>query len=146
MKANRKQSAVCKCHTPVKIWCHHFANSHNSKTDCNCNFSIFCIFPLCLQCKHKVSEVCLKFPKFATNLGISLHSCQSNCELKNKVLNFTCNEVGKWQIRKLRSSQVKKFELLLVRSPVYFPVRRYLSGISNFHSSAVNTTSIVIQG
>ena len=46
-----------------------------------------------------VSEVRLKFPKFATNLAISLRSCQSNCELGNEVVNFSTNFVGK-----LRSS------------------------------------------
>ena len=42
-----------------------------------------------------VSEVCLKFPKFATNLAISLCSGQSNCELGNKVVNFMLNIFGK---------------------------------------------------
>ena len=43
----------------------------------------------------KLSEVRLKFPKIATNLAISLRNCQSNCELRNKVVNFTSNFVGK---------------------------------------------------
>ena len=46
-----------------------------------------------------VSELRLKFLKFATNLAISLHSCQSNSELGNEVVNFMSNFVGK-----LRSS------------------------------------------
>ena len=50
-----------------------------------------------------VSEVRLKFLKFATNLAISLRNCQSNCELQNKVVNFTLNFVGKLR----SSSQVK---------------------------------------
>ena len=36
----------------------------------------------------------LKFPKFTVNLAISLLSCQSNCELENKVVNFTLNFIG----------------------------------------------------
>lgn len=58
-----------------------------------------------------VSKVCFKFPKFATYLAISLCSCQSNCKLANKVVNFMPNFV-----EKLRSSlQVKfaPFSLLL---------------------------------
>ena len=51
-----------------------------------------------------VSEVRLKFLKFAMNLTISLRSCQLNCELRNKVVNFTLNFVGK-----LRSSLQAKF-------------------------------------
>ena len=50
------------------------------------------------------SEVCSEFPKFATNLSISLRTCQSNCELGNKVVNFTPNFV-----RKLTSSLQEKF-------------------------------------
>lgn len=33
-------------------------------------------------------KVCLKFPKFAMNLAILLHSCQSKYELQKKVVNF----------------------------------------------------------
>ena len=51
-----------------------------------------------------VSEVRLKFLKFATNLAISLCTCQSNCELGNEVVNFLPNFVGK-----LRSSLREKF-------------------------------------
>ena len=51
-----------------------------------------------------VSKVRLKFPKFATNLAISLHSCQSNRELGNEVGKFTANFVGK-----LTSSSREKF-------------------------------------
>ena len=50
------------------------------------------------------SEVCSEFPKFATNLAISLRTCQSNCELGNEVVNFTPNFVGK-----LTSSLREKF-------------------------------------
>ena len=50
------------------------------------------------------SKVCSEFPKFATNLAISLRSCQSNHELRNEVVNFTPNFVGK-----LRSSSLAKF-------------------------------------
>ena len=54
-----------------------------------------------------VSEVCLKFLKFATNLAISLHIfCQSKCELGNEVVNFTPNFIGK-----LTSSLREKFAL-----------------------------------
>ena len=49
-------------------------------------------------------EVHLKFPKFATNLAISLGSFQSNRELQNEVVNFTLNFNGK-----LRSSSRAKF-------------------------------------
>ena len=45
-----------------------------------------------------VSEVHLKFPKFTTNLAISLHSCHSNSELRNKVMNFTPNFVGSYKV------------------------------------------------
>ena len=80
----------------TKRWRIHFPQS-------SCNFLALFTFPL-LQCVSQnfwrmVSEVCLKFPKFATNLAISLRSCQSNCELGNEVVNFTTNFVGK-----LRSS------------------------------------------
>ena len=51
-----------------------------------------------------VSEVRLKFPKFAMNSAISLHSYQSNCELGNEVVKFTLNFV-----EKLRSSLREKF-------------------------------------
>ena len=50
------------------------------------------------------SEVCSEFSKFTTNLAISLRTCQSNCELGNKVVNFTPNFVGK-----LTSSLQEKF-------------------------------------
>ena len=50
------------------------------------------------------AEVCSEFPKFTTNLAISLHSCQSNHELRTEVVNFTPNFVGK-----LRSSSLAKF-------------------------------------
>ena len=50
------------------------------------------------------AEVRLKFPKFATNLAISLCTCQSNCELVNEVLNCMPNFVGK-----LTSSLQEKF-------------------------------------
>ena len=43
-----------------------------------------------------VSKVCLKFPKFATNLAISLRSCQSNRGLWNKVVNFTPTFIAKF--------------------------------------------------
>ena len=39
----------------------------------------------------------LNFPKFTTNLAVSLCSCQSNGELKNEVANFMPNFVGKLQ-------------------------------------------------
>ena len=42
-----------------------------------------------------VSEARLTFPKFASNLAISLCTCQSNSELGNDVVNFTPNLVGK---------------------------------------------------
>ena len=44
-----------------------------------------------------VSEVHLKFLKFATNLAILLptSSCQSNSELGNEVVNFMSNFIGK---------------------------------------------------
>ena len=46
-----------------------------------------------LQC---VSQTFDKwFPKFATNLAVSLCTCQSNCELGYQVVNFTPNFVGK---------------------------------------------------
>ena len=51
-----------------------------------------------------VSEVRLKFLKFATNLAILLRSCQSNHELGNKVVNSTPNFIGK-----LTSSLQEKF-------------------------------------
>ena len=50
------------------------------------------------------SEVCSEFPKFATNLAISLRTCQSNCELGNEVVNFMPNFIGK-----LTSSLQEKF-------------------------------------
>ena len=54
-----------------------------------------------------VSKVRLEFPKFATNLAISLRSCQSNRELGNEVVNFTPNFA-----RKLRSSSRANFASL----------------------------------
>ena len=45
----------------------------------------------------------IEFPKFAVNLEISLHICQSNREFQNEV-NFTPNFAGK-----LRSSSQAKF-------------------------------------
>ena len=51
-----------------------------------------------------VSEVRLKYLKFATNLAISFRSCQSNRELGNEVVNFTPSFVGK-----LTSSLREKF-------------------------------------
>ena len=42
-----------------------------------------------------LSEVCLKFLKFAMNLAISSCSCQSNCKLENKVVNH--QTIGKLQ-------------------------------------------------
>ena len=61
-----------------------------------------------------VFEVRLKFPKFAANLAFSLRNCQSNCELRNKVVNFTLNFVGK-----LRSLLWAKFALSGVVGLVY---------------------------
>ena len=62
----------------------------------------------CYSAFHKTltnsSEVRLKFPKFTTNLAISLCSCQSNCELQNEAVNFMPNFVGK-----LQSSLLVKF-------------------------------------
>ena len=65
------------------------------------NLGLFNFLVINLQCVsqnfwQKVSQVCLKFLKFATNLAISFRSCQSNRELKNEVANFTPNFVGKW--------------------------------------------------
>ena len=74
-------------------------------------FAVFSLFELLRYNKtfkvaalHKTLDKQFpKFPKFATNLAISLHSCQSNRELRNEVVNFTPDFIGK-----LRSlSQVK---------------------------------------
>ena len=46
-----------------------------------------------------VSEVRLKFPKFATNFAMSLGSCQSNRELRKEVV----NSLGSCEIRRERS-------------------------------------------
>ena len=58
-----------------------------------------------LQCILKILtngfQVSLKFPRFTTNLAISLHSCQSNCELRNKVANFLPNFVGSCKVSKV---------------------------------------------
>ena len=52
-----------------------------------------------------VSEVPLKFPKFATNFAISLRSCQSNCELGREVVNFTTN-LNCWEVKKFIPREV----------------------------------------
>ena len=57
-----------------------------------------------------VSEVRLKFPKFATNLAFSLRSCQWNRELRNEVVNFTPNFVG--EVAKLVASEVRVIRLV----------------------------------
>ena len=49
----------------------------------------------------------MRFPKSATDLAISLRSCQSNRELRNEVDNFMLNFVGK-----LRSLLRAKFTFL----------------------------------
>ena len=61
-----------------------------------------------------ISGVCLKFRKFATNLAISLRSRQSNCELGNKVVNFTTNFIGKlsWSQEKFAPFGVKSQNFL----------------------------------
>ena len=47
-----------------------------------------------------ISEVRLKFPEFATNLAISLSSCQSNRKLRiNEVVNFHVE--FRWEVAKL---------------------------------------------
>lgn len=56
-----------------------------------------------------VSEVHLKFLKFATNLASSLHSCQSKCELQHKVMNFVANFITNF-ITNLRTSMCWKFQ------------------------------------
>ena len=43
--------------------------------------------------RKTVSNVPSKFPKFTTNLTISLRGCQSNRELGNKVVNLMANFV-----------------------------------------------------
>ena len=56
-------------------------------------FCCICTVYMYYSAFHKTFDK--RFPKFATNLGISFRSCQSNCELRNEVVNFTCSEVGK---------------------------------------------------
>ena len=65
------------------------------------NLGLFNFLVINLQCVSQnfwqmVSQVRLKFLKFATNLAISFHSCQSNRELGNEVVNFTPSFGGKW--------------------------------------------------
>ena len=43
------------------------------------------------------TSVCGKFRKFASNLGISIHNCQSNGKLSNELGNFVPNFVGMWR-------------------------------------------------
>ena len=52
-----------------------------------------------------VSEVHLKYPKFATNLVISLHSCQLHYKLVKKDVNFMPN----WEVAKFIASKVVGF-------------------------------------
>ena len=92
----RSSQNLTKCKL-IEDWCEKLVivlKQHNTSLH---NYSV-------LQCISQnfwqmVSEVCLKFPNFTMNLAISLHSCQSNCELGNEVVNLTTNFVGK-----LRSS------------------------------------------
>ena len=51
------------------------------------NLSIQMAYPgaKAIDQNQAISSVCLKLTKFTMNWPISLHSCQSNCELRNEV-------------------------------------------------------------
>lgn len=85
----------------------------------NITTSKYQVCKLCLPCVSQnfwqtVSEVC---KKSATNLGISLRSCHSNCRLVNKqVFNFTCSEIGRFS---------QSTELTISISEIWFMLEKY---------------------